>query len=833
MDVKRSAGVSAGRPFIFWLWFCGFSGAVFLIYGSVAFAAGHGQMVLPLDDVYIHFQYARQLAAGQPYVYNPGLPPTSGATSFLYPYLLAVGYAAGFQGLNLGLWALALGMLALAGSLGLIFRLAHALGADSRTAATVATAFGVTGAVSWHFMSGMETGLVVLLTLATLDRLIARQIRGWCLAASLLALVRPEGGALAVLSAAAMGWQMRHQMGRAKRWLILPALAVGVQPLVNGLLTGSPVASGNAAKSVFGIVPFDVGEAARRTAANMGRMWLEFATGSSPREGIYLLALVFPLAVLGVVILMREQRLRLVAWLAVIWLGVGSLAVATLDTAFWHFKRYQLPFMALFFPFMAAALARIPVRWGGQRFGQIAASVIALATLPTSAAFLQHFALNVGYIYAQPLQMTRWLAANTRPDAVIAVHDTGLTRYQGGRTTLDMVGLTTPGAAEAWRNGPGSVAEFLLDHQPDYIAAYGEGHGFGLSMLAATSLYGQPLAEFPVTSLDDRFNVALAGSQQGIYRPDWERLRSRLRHSPGFNDNFLGDKPRLLGALNVADLAQERLARYAWRNHQPLPGFPTEVHELAYPGCADIGCAFVDGGRRLNGEEAFELRLDAPAGEPLPIWLVTRLHPMTAGTLDIYVNDVHVGRRVIPEQPGVWLDVPTLIPAAIFSNPMHVRIVPDTPGGAYMPYFHFMYEGREVGTPPTRTPIATFQGGAIWLVSAAIRYTPGAPSLETELEWYSDGRAAGDYRVFVHLYDDPRRPPAAQIDQRPGQGGLPPGNWLPGVIRDTMVIDLTDILPGQYQAAVGMYDPQSGERLLADAGTPDGRLFIGKVEIRP
>ncbi len=47
---------------------------------------------MPLDDAYIHFQYARSIATGQPYAYNPGLPPTSGATSFLYPYLLALGY---------------------------------------------------------------------------------------------------------------------------------------------------------------------------------------------------------------------------------------------------------------------------------------------------------------------------------------------------------------------------------------------------------------------------------------------------------------------------------------------------------------------------------------------------------------------------------------------------------------------------------------------------------------------------------------------------------------------------------------------------------------------
>ena len=117
--------------------------------------------------------------------------------------------------------------------------------------------------------------------------------------------------------------------------------------------------------------------------------------------------------------------------------------------------------------------------------------------------------------------MARWLQANTPKDALIAVHDVGMMRYMGGRNTLDMVGLTTPGAAAYWRNGPGSIAEFLIQERPDYIASYGKEHGLGLGMIAQTSIYGDPLAEFPVV-LDDYYNVALAGNLQGVYQPDCE-----------------------------------------------------------------------------------------------------------------------------------------------------------------------------------------------------------------------------------------------------------------------------------------------------------------------
>ncbi len=146
-----------------------------------------------------------------------------------------------------------------------------------------------------------------------------------------------------------------------------------------------------------------------------------------------------------------------------------------------------------------------------------------LVALSTGTAFLDHFRLNVGYVYAEPLQMARWLQANTPEDALIAVHDVGMMRYIGGRSTLDMVGLTTAGAAAYWRNGPGSVAELLMQKQPDYIAAYGEGHGLGLGEIAKTSIYGSPLATFNV-DLDPNYNVALAADIQGVYQTDWTTI---------------------------------------------------------------------------------------------------------------------------------------------------------------------------------------------------------------------------------------------------------------------------------------------------------------------
>ncbi|MBZ0284961.1 MAG: hypothetical protein K8L97_29770 [Anaerolineae bacterium] len=680
-----------------------------------------------------------------------------------------------------------------------------------------------------------------------------------------------------------------------RRWWGIPALAVGVQPVVNLLLTGSAVASGNAAKSVLGIVPFEWGEVIRRIAENFGRMWWEFFTGISPREGLYIAPLMLVLAGLGVVVFLTSPpnplskhgegepeiaflrwRTGLVGLLVVGWLVGGTLMIATLDTAFWHFKRYQIPFLALLFPLAGWGLGRVqstkwkvesteyrvlstefqvenrekifgtPVR-GDSRMTQrmrspagwfriVVIVIMGGVAVWTSGQFWGHYLLNAGYVYEQPLQMARWLEANTPTEALVAVHDTGMMRYMGGRTTLDMVGLTTAGAADYWRNGPGSVAEFLMNERPDYVASYGPGHGFGLGMVADTAVYGELLAGFPV-NLDARYNVALAADFQGIYQPDWDLILNQQVTSSlqPYGDNYFSGwkgRPNIPSDyVNVADLRDEAQSNYAWRNAEQLPGFPTEVHQFEYIDCAIERCELVDGGRLINGEETFDLRPFHDSGDGWDVVLVTRVHPMYAGTLDIYANGTFVDTQWIPAIPGKWLEIFTLIPEEIARNPTHIRIVPHVLGGYYMPYMHMAFSKRIEERPPTT--ISEFQDGAIVLSNTAIVYEADTHQMGIHFEWYTEGNASGDYVVFVHVYDDVNEAPMAQADMRPGNGTLPPGNWLPGVLRDTIMVDLNTIPTGKYQVAIGFYDPVTLERLMPTGGDEHGRLFIGDVEIRP
>lgn len=866
---------------IAWTLFCLVAGSVFVLYASVSRAGGQGDWLMPLDDVYIHFQYSRQLALGQPYVYNPGQPPTSGATSFLYPYILAFGYLIGFRDLALGGWAMIVGALALLASMQAVCRLGRGANAPYWLSVLGGITFGLTGSLAWHYMSGMETGLICTLVLWTLVFFVETAPESgripipFIIFATLLALIRPEGSLMAVWASLLIIVRLwRYMPKRRLLLLLLPIVALGLQPLINMLTTGSSVASGNQSKSLFGLIPFDLGVVIGRIIDNLVRMLREFFTGMG-EQGAYMPFFIGPLALVTVIFILVRGNLgdpvdrsytspsdesiqrsrfswRLTALLILGWWGLVAMAAATLDTAFWHFKRYQMPTMALFVPVALWGIAILLRLVSGRVAGtgqdiagrgrprpyDLAWSVlyiiaILFPALGIFSQFLTLYAYNVSYVAAQPLPMARWLVANTPPDAVVAVHDTGMMRYMGGRTTLDIVGLTTPGAADYWRNGPGAVAEFLMQNQPDYIASYGKGHGYGLALLAQTSLYGEPLASF-AANIEPNTNVALAADTQGIYQPNYDAQAHRagtlqasvLPYLQGF---------MLVDEINVADSVSEKAHGYRWTSVRAGEGYPTDVLEADYLDCLE-NCLLRDGGRRISGEEEFTLSV-TPNQDVI---LVTRVNGMSRIDYNVYANDVFVGTRYVPRERGRWIDVPTLIPASLVtSKTLTITIKVNSAEGDYLPYYHLVYQGAYTpATPPPIEPVVTFQDGAIQVMQIEPRLEDNTLSLD--VTWYTLQGAKGDTSIFVHLYpeDDPDAAQIAQTDTRPGHNALPPGNWLPGIVSDTITMNLDAVPDGRYRVAFGLYDPVTFERLMPTITTgemstsADGRVFVDTVEIK-
>jgi len=95
-----------------------------------------------------------------------------------------------------------------------------------------------------------------------------------------------------------------------------------------------------------------------------------------------------------------------------------------------------------------------------------------------------------------------------------------------------------------------------------------------------------------------------------------------------------------------------------------------------------------------------------------------------------------------------------------------------------------------------------------------------------------DGR---DYTVLVHILDKSGEL-AAQADSPPQNNNYPTSIWVAGEpIRDTHLIDLSQLPPGQYTILVGLYDSQTGQRLPAFTADghrrPDDRFEIAVIDI--
>lgn len=103
-------------------------------------------------------------------------------------------------------------------------------------------------------------------------------------------------------------------------------------------------------------------------------------------------------------------------------------------------------------------------------------------------------------------------------------------------------------------------------------------------------------------------------------------------------------------------------------------------------------------------------------------------------------------------------------------------------------------------------------------------WTEGA-TLHLALPWQARRSPADSYKLFVHLLDSTGAI-VRQYDALPCNWGCPTDGWSAGQwIDDRAVLDLWGLPAGEYRLALGLYNPDSGERLkiqsTAGAVAPD------------
>lgn len=155
--------------------------------------------------------------------------------------------------------------------------------------------------------------------------------------------------------------------------------------------------------------------------------------------------------------------------------------------------------------------------------------------------------------------------------------------------------------------------------------------------------------------------------------------------------------------------------------------------------------------------------------------------------------------------------------------------------GETTPVAYLLIADADTGQPAA--PLATF-GGQIRLQAraeiAALADQVVAPgeTLSFALAWQALARPTADYTRFVHVVG-PDGQLIAQHDQPPQAGFYPTSAWQPGyTVHDEVHLQFPiDAPSGTYQLQVGLYDPQTGQRLSVQATNADFML-LSRVQVR-
>jgi hypothetical protein len=453
-----------------------------------------------IDDAYITFRYARNLAEGLGLVYNPG-EWVLGTTAPLWAIVLGGGYRLGFTDLP---WlATLLSAMCDAASVVLLVRFGARLGWRPTGAACIGLAWAINPMSIAFATGGMETSLFVLVSLIVLALAASRtHLPLAAFLAGIGTLVRPEG---ALLLLVVVGWTWavtglqtsatrhprkwlvsRRQTGVVALWGMAPVVAAG---LTLWWRYGSPLPNSVAAKQVAYQPAWPLENAVALLVQAGLPGWSTYLLGVLPASvGLIVAAL----GLLGLAELIR----RSLPWLtrqAIPWQPFAAFGMLYLGfyvmvglRGVRLFPWYLVPIAPLYLLGAAAGLARLrqnlvhppgSLAPPGTRWTAWLAVIVVLWQLP--AIDWRQPLLPAGETLGREavlLSVGHGLADSLAPTALVAAPEIGALGYASNLRMLDTVGLVSPAALAYYPLPPDQLvtdnaipARLIVDLQPDVV----------------------------------------------------------------------------------------------------------------------------------------------------------------------------------------------------------------------------------------------------------------------------------------------------------------------------------------------------------------------------
>jgi arabinofuranosyltransferase len=442
-----------------------------------------------IDDAYITYRYARNLAEGLGFVYNQG-QAVLGTTTPLYTVLMSVAWLLGLQDLPaVALW---INALADAGTVGLLYWLGLRLGQSRVVALGVALAWALSPMSVTFAIGGMETSVVIFFLVVSFAAYVAGRSRLSAALMALAVLTRPDALIATGLLFADMG--LRPLLARdgsplAARLRRLPwaEIAIFCLLLLPWILFatayfGSPLPQSVQAKvHAYNLGPFS---ALIRLLQHLSTPFFEHEVFGRfwPAVGLVLYLVLYLIG--GLRQVRRVGRALPQALYPLVYVVVFSAANPLI------FRWYLAPLLPFYFLGiligLSALLTDLARRLGRERLAVwVTGLVIALLLLSSLNAYtlrpdhgpdrpapeMAWFKLELLY-----RQAAQWINPFLQPGDVVAAGDIGAVGWFTGAPILDTVGLISPEAVPYYPLDPAllvinyAMSSDLIRHQqPDYL----------------------------------------------------------------------------------------------------------------------------------------------------------------------------------------------------------------------------------------------------------------------------------------------------------------------------------------------------------------------------
>ena len=377
-----------------------------------------------LDDSWIHATFARNIATGHGFSFNPD-EPVAGSTAPLYTSILA----ALFWMTKEMIWSgKAVGILCQAGSALLIYRVFLRMNPRQHVAALFCGLFvALSPPLVWASVSGMEISLYILfLCLGLYFYVDGRGVRASAVWAAGV-WVRPDGLFLVALSLLGPRSQLRRKL-----LVVAPVLATYVA--FNVAVGHSALPQTVGTKAHFGV------QLAARTV-NLIREWgTLWGLPYHPYDQLEHPWLLFPIMVLGAVLTARKQPV-----LALFWLGLPIAFSLFRENSSSH-KRYILHAIPLGMLLATQGMVWVSRRLTPQTPQRVVVGLSAACIL-WQLAYLDRKATihgwNVQNINGMEITMAKIASQVTTPGATIGDSDVGAMGYFSNRRVVDLMGLVS------------------------------------------------------------------------------------------------------------------------------------------------------------------------------------------------------------------------------------------------------------------------------------------------------------------------------------------------------------------------------------------------------